>query len=981
MANLKKSKVFATSITAAVAASALVPAASFAATNFNDVQEGSYYADAVNYLASEGHINGYGDGSFLPSNEVTRAEAAKVITSVQGLIASGTESYSDVSSSDWFYDAVRAASNAGIFQGYNGEFNPAAQLTRQEAAKIIVESFDLEGEGSTTFTDINGAWGESYIETAFNAGVINGITTTTFAPDADVTRADFAVMIHRAIEAAGMAENPAVEGVKATNSTTVEVDFVEEITDVEAYAFSIEGLDVTNAAVKQTDSSVVVLTTTTQDGGAEYAVVSNDEVLGSFTGLSSVVPTEITLEEDAVQGIVGQNVSLKADIGVKEAGVAVTFNVDNTDDIGKDYVKEVLTDANGIATYSYTQYVAGAFDSVAVYPTGAPATRDVAQVTWGVDTILEITAVDSKEGNALANGDSKQYKVTYKDPETGKPVSGARIDLSFLENINVNPDELTTATINGVNPTQLANGTTPVTSEVVTNSKGEATFSVSGTNTAATPVAFVDNNINNKLDERELKVSADKVTFGAEQATHVIEITSETAQEAATGLTNGRTFEVIVKDKDGKVAAGETVNIAFNEDIDRNISTNTEADLIVPGSDPRVKDGDKQISVKLDKDGKGEFTVVSNVVNDYATPVAWIDINSSNAKEGNLDDGEASVLAEKTYFAAEKVADGLLKVTDPANDEDQFAGTEAAVFSFTAANQSGKAYSGNIGIKATYTVFNTGTTDVIVDGTTISPNRSASITRNTNTGSANSITVETVGDESGSVRVEATATTNDTDATYLGKHSETAKFLSTDEIADFYTGTISRIDTVNEKIYFVGKSDGVSYDGAKFTAVNGSSVTEQAFEELFLTGEYSATYEKDSDGKVTFDLISKVSSTPTTGANNVSGSVAFNAATYTSADTATITVTDADLNTDSAAIETYSASALGVTVADTDKDTANVDLSSVVFTETTADSGIFTSGNVTLTTLAGGTITVTYQDAANASGATVTVNDTATYTK
>lgn len=119
------------------------------------------------------------------------------------------------------------------------------------------------------------------------------------------------------------------------------------------------------------------------------------------------------------QGVVVKEITLKADIGVKEA----------------------VTNAEGIATYSYTQYAAGN-DDVAVYPTGAPSVRSLAKVYWGVDSILTIVA-DDKKGDAINNGENKVYKVTYKDAKTGKAVANQKLHVTFAENVNTTIDKIT----------------------------------------------------------------------------------------------------------------------------------------------------------------------------------------------------------------------------------------------------------------------------------------------------------------------------------------------------------------------------------------------------------------------------------------------------------------------------------------------------------------------------------------------------------
>ncbi|QNK89159.1 hypothetical protein H7992_05455 [Sporosarcina sp. resist] len=347
--------------------------------------------------------------------------------------------------------------------------------------------------------------------------------------------------------------------IKAINATTVEVTFKEKVENVGD--FTIEGLAVSNAAVKQTDDKVVVLTTAVQEGGKKYTVSHAGKEIGSFEGLSAVIPTKIDITTQSVQGKVGAQAILSADVGVKQAGIPVTFNVkaDTTTTLNKDQVFEAVTNADGIATFSYTQYAAGT-DSVVAYPTGAPAVRSLGYVFWGVDTILAIEDVTKEV--TVNNGANKTYKVKYLDPKTGKAVAGKRFAVSFKENINVNVNQLSNAKVNNVNPTQLLNGTAPKVAVIITDAKGEATFTVTGENTAVTPIvfeqAFASNTANATVYSEEyksdvLQATASKVTFGAIQADYKIELKRDGLEEAAKGLANGREYNIVVKDKDGKV--------------------------------------------------------------------------------------------------------------------------------------------------------------------------------------------------------------------------------------------------------------------------------------------------------------------------------------------------------------------------------------------------------------------------------------------
>lgn len=108
----------------------------FAGT-FSDVAETDWFAKQVEVLASLGLVAGYPDGSFDPWAPITRAEFATMAVALGQFEIDGTELFPDVEENDWFYDFVRTAANNGLVVGYpDGDFRPEANITRAEAAVV-----------------------------------------------------------------------------------------------------------------------------------------------------------------------------------------------------------------------------------------------------------------------------------------------------------------------------------------------------------------------------------------------------------------------------------------------------------------------------------------------------------------------------------------------------------------------------------------------------------------------------------------------------------------------------------------------------------------------------------------------------------------------------------------------------------------------------------------------------------------------------
>ncbi|PJO40828.1 S-layer homology domain-containing protein, partial [Lysinibacillus xylanilyticus] len=216
----KGRKFFAASATAALVASAIVPVAS--AATIKDFDKVAPYAkEAVQALVDAGVITGDEKGNFNPTNTITRAEAAKIFAGALELEAEGSVDFKDVKKDAWYYDAIAATVEYGIFEGVSAtEFAPTKQLTRSEAAKILVEAFELEGEADLKdFADASTVkpWAKSYLEVAVSNGIIKGTEVngkTNLNPNASITRQEFAVVFSRALELA---------------DTTVKVDKVEVV--------------------------------------------------------------------------------------------------------------------------------------------------------------------------------------------------------------------------------------------------------------------------------------------------------------------------------------------------------------------------------------------------------------------------------------------------------------------------------------------------------------------------------------------------------------------------------------------------------------------------------------------------------------------------------------------------------------------------------------------------------------------------------
>lgn len=118
--------------------------AQIAYADFPDVPNSNPHYAAVNALVAQGVLTGYDDGNFLPDRDVTRAEAIKIALLGLGISTEGAADlpplqFSDVSSTDWFYDYLKIAVKRGIVKGYDdGTYKPSQTVNRAEAVKLVL---------------------------------------------------------------------------------------------------------------------------------------------------------------------------------------------------------------------------------------------------------------------------------------------------------------------------------------------------------------------------------------------------------------------------------------------------------------------------------------------------------------------------------------------------------------------------------------------------------------------------------------------------------------------------------------------------------------------------------------------------------------------------------------------------------------------------------------------------------------------------
>jgi len=162
---------------------------------------------AISNAVAAGIASGYPDGSFKPDQYITRAEFTKLL--VEGLdLASSTTalSFTDAASiPQWAQAYVQAAVDAEVITGYqDGSFRGDGNITRAEMAVMITKALDLELEATEalSFTDADSIpnYAKERVATAVKHGLVQGLGNDRFGANEQATRAQAVTIILRAAE-------------------------------------------------------------------------------------------------------------------------------------------------------------------------------------------------------------------------------------------------------------------------------------------------------------------------------------------------------------------------------------------------------------------------------------------------------------------------------------------------------------------------------------------------------------------------------------------------------------------------------------------------------------------------------------------------------------------------------------------------------------------------------------------------------------
>ena len=170
---------------------------------FADVSTSAYYYDAVKWAVENGVTDGLSATTFGPYESCTRAQIVTFLWRAAGSPEpKAMSSFTDVHASAYYAKAVAWAVENGITNGMTDTaFAPDATCTRGQSVTFLYRALGKKVESSANFTDVKSdAFYADAVNWAVASDVTNGTSATTFSPNADCTRAEIVTFLYRAYQ-------------------------------------------------------------------------------------------------------------------------------------------------------------------------------------------------------------------------------------------------------------------------------------------------------------------------------------------------------------------------------------------------------------------------------------------------------------------------------------------------------------------------------------------------------------------------------------------------------------------------------------------------------------------------------------------------------------------------------------------------------------------------------------------------------------
>lgn len=170
---------------------------------FSDVSTSAYYYEAVKWAQEKGITGGIGNGLFGPNQPCTRAQIVTFLWRAAGSPEpKAMSSFADVSTDAYYAKAVAWAVENGITTGTgDGKFSPDATCTRAQSVTFLFRAIGKLVDSKAEFSDVlTDSYYANAVAWAVENGVTNGIGNGLFGPDNSCTRAQIVTFLFRAYQ-------------------------------------------------------------------------------------------------------------------------------------------------------------------------------------------------------------------------------------------------------------------------------------------------------------------------------------------------------------------------------------------------------------------------------------------------------------------------------------------------------------------------------------------------------------------------------------------------------------------------------------------------------------------------------------------------------------------------------------------------------------------------------------------------------------
>lgn len=210
------------------------------ASQFNDVADNSAYAQAIEYCKKNGIMNGTSAAEFSPDENITRSMLATILYQYHGSpYLEHNISFDDVDNNSWYYNAVKWADKNNIINGYDtSHFGPNDLLTREQIISILWRISGSPDDGTIIYNNVSDIsdYAKTAVLWAFKNNIIS-IQDSTLNFKEYVTRSEIAVMLYNMLNIEKTSSEMSTEIPLNSNETTpnIHVTFNNSEFDVILY--------------------------------------------------------------------------------------------------------------------------------------------------------------------------------------------------------------------------------------------------------------------------------------------------------------------------------------------------------------------------------------------------------------------------------------------------------------------------------------------------------------------------------------------------------------------------------------------------------------------------------------------------------------------------------------------------------------------------------------------------------------------------